>query len=69
MLARSIASFAIAAGESIRQFREFCLKPFANCVVIETNRLQRVCLPPEEDAISVGTQWSHMLERLDFAIA
>ena len=29
----------------------------------------RVCLPPQEDAIFVGTLWSHMLERLDFAIA
>ena len=50
------------------QFGECCLKPFPNCVVIE-KKIQRVCLPPQEDAIFVGTQWSHMLERLDFAIA
>ena len=39
------------------QFGEFCLKPFANCVVIE--KIQRVCLPPQEDAIFVGTVVPH----------
>ena len=60
LLARSIAGFAIAAGEKIFSLAIFLVKPFANCVVIEKHR---VCgLPPQEDALFVGTQWSHMLE-------
>ena len=50
MLVRSIVGFAIAAGETILvyhdfQFGEFCLKPFARCVVIKTNTACVVCRP------------------------
>ena len=67
VLARSIASFAIVTGESIVSLVIF-FKPFVNCVVMETKYSVCVCRP-QEDAIFVGTQWSHMLERLNFAIA
>ena len=43
MLARSIASFAIAASETIFSLVNF-FKPFANCVVIEKNTACMVCL-------------------------
>ena len=44
------------------QFGKFCLKPFANCVVIEKHSVYG--LPPQEDAIFVGTQWPHILVKV-----
>ena len=46
------------------RFGEFCVKPFSNCVVIE-QKYSACGLRPwrQEDAIFVGTPWSHMLCR------
>ena len=62
----SIASFGIAAGESIVSLANF-VKNLSQIALWLKNT--GCVLPPQEDAIFVGTQWSHMLERLDFAIA
>ena len=61
-LVLAIASFAIAVGETIFGLAIFFLKPFANCVVIG-NKYSACGLPPQEDAIFVGTPWSHLLCR------
>ena len=45
--------FCLSSRQNDCQFDELCLKPFANCVVIETNTACVVCRP-QEDATFVG---------------